>query len=155
MNTSSFLENNKRVVPIVYSDIGKQKEAFEGARQNNGEEGFTLLEVLVALAIISGSFAILLGAVNKSLSLAFQSKNLSVASTLAQSKLVELELEGYPSVGERRGTFKEYPEFDWNLSISPYNIKSLGVDIRLVLLTISWDKGNKELKVATAMSNYK
>ncbi|MEW6144966.1 MAG: prepilin-type N-terminal cleavage/methylation domain-containing protein [Thermodesulfobacteriota bacterium] len=116
--------------------------------------GFTLLEVIIAVAIIGSSLAILLGAVNKNLILASQSKNLSIASFLAQRKMGEVEIEGFPELGSQEGVFEEQPEFRWHLTVQPYNIEQLGTEIRIVILTISWDEGNKEFTVATAISDH-
>lgn len=126
-----------------------------GARGRRGSGGFTLLEVIIAVAIIGSSLAILLGAVNKNLLMASQSKNITIASFLAQRKLGEIELIGLPDIGNQQGVFEEAPDFSWYLSVQPYNIEQLGADIRIVILTITWDEGNKEFTVGTAMSDYK
>lgn len=124
-------------------------------RSFSGHRGFTLLEVIIAVAILGASLAILLGAVNKNLILASRSKNLSIASSLAQQKLGEIELEGYPEIGEERGVFEESPGFGWYLTVLPYDIAQLGTEIRIVILTVTWDEEQKEFTVATAISNYK
>jgi len=117
--------------------------------------GFTLLEVLVAVAILGASMAILLGAVNKQLLLASDSKNLSIASSLAQQKFGEIELEGYPEIGEEEGEFEQAPGFNWYLSVLPYDIAQLDTEIRIVILVIAWNEGNREFTIATAISNHK
>ncbi|MGD9652592.1 MAG: prepilin-type N-terminal cleavage/methylation domain-containing protein [Candidatus Dadabacteria bacterium] len=125
------------------------------AHGRRASRGFTLLEVIIAVAIIGSSLAILLGAVNKNLLMASQSKNITIASFLAQKKLGEIELIGLPDIGNQQGVFEEAPDFSWYLSVQPYNIEQLGADIRIVILTITWDEGNKEFTVGTAMSDYK
>jgi len=119
-----------------------------------GKSGFTLLEVIIAVAIIGSSLAILLGAVNKNLVLASQSKNITIASFLAQRKMGEVEVGGFPEIGNQEGVFEEHPEFRWYLSVQPYNIEQLGTEIRIVILTVSWDEGSREFTVATAISDH-
>ncbi len=122
---------------------------------HSGQSGFTLLEVIIAVAIMGGALAILLGAVNRNLVQASLSKNQSIAQSLAQQKMTEIELEGYPEVGQEQGTFEEFPGFDWYVNVLPYDIEQLGTEIRIVMVDIAWDEGRQVFKVATAISNYK
>lgn len=119
------------------------------------DKGFTLLEVIIAVAIMGASMAILLGSVNRNLVVASKSKNQSIAYSLAQQKLGEIELQGYPQVGLDQGTFEEFPGFNWYVNVLPYDIEQLGTEIRIVMVDIAWDEGNQVFKVATAISNYK
>ena len=121
----------------------------------SGQKGFTLLEVIIAVAIMGASLAILLGAVNRNLVMASQSKNQSIAYALAQQKIGEIEMQGYPQVGQDQGTFEEFPGFNWYVNVLPYDIEQLGTEIRIVMVDIAWDEGNQVFKVATAISNYK
>ena len=79
----------------------------------------------------------------------------SIAYTLAQQKLAEIEMQGYPEVGQEQGVFEEYPGFNWYVNVLPYDIEQLGTEIRIVMVDIAWDEGNQVFKVATAISNYK
>ena len=128
--------------------MGKTKNKY-------GQKGFTLLEVIIAVAIMGASLAILLGAVNRNLVMASQSKNQSIAYALAQQKIGEIEMQGYPQVGQEQGTFEEFPGFDWYVNVLPYDIEQLGTEIRIVMVDIAWDEGNQVFKVATAISNHK
>lgn len=121
------------------------------AKSNNG---FTLLEVLVAVAILGAGLTVLLGAVNRNLIMASQSKNLSIAGLLAQRKMAEIELEGYPEIRQEQGQFEEAPEFNWFLSVVPYQIPHLDTEIRIVILRITWDEGKKDFQVSLALSDY-
>src|SRR3990172_3038929 len=117
--------------------------------------GFTLLEVLVAVAILGAALAVLLGAVNKDLILASQSKNLVIASALAQRKLSEIELKGFPEEVEEEGEFTEAPGFKWYSSVTHLGLPGLDTEIRVVRLLITWDEGKKDYEVTLAMSNLK
>ena len=113
-----------KLVPVANQGCSENPQLCSEPKTRNA--GFTLLEVIIAVAIIGSSLAILLGAVNKNLILASQSKNLSIASFLAQRKLGEVEIGGFPEVGDQQGTFEDNPEFKWYVSVQPYNIEQIG-----------------------------
>ncbi len=115
--------------------------------------GFTLLEVLVAVAILGSTLAVLLSAVNRNLIIASDSKNLAIAGMLAQKKLSEIELEGFPEPRRERGEFEEAPGFTWQLSVTPINIRQLGIEIRAIHLVVIWDEGKKDFEITMAMSD--
>jgi len=130
---------------------------FKSTINNLGPEteGFTLIEVLVAVIILGTALAVLLGSVNKNLILASQSKSQTIAGILAQQKLSEIELEGFPQVREEQGVFEEAPGFNWFLSVKPFDIRELGTPIRVVRLLITWDGGEKDFEVTLAVSDFK
>jgi type II secretion system protein I len=117
-----------------------------------GNRGLTLLEVLVAVAILGSVLVVLFGAVNRNLIMASQSKNLTIAETLAQKKLSEIELEGYPELGVEEGEFEEFPGFRWKQSVREFDVPILESELRLVLLQIIWDEGRENFEVSLAMS---
>ena len=57
------------------------------------QTGFTLLEVMVAVAIIAMTFVSLLGSQSQSISIAGISRFETTAAMLAREKLTELQLE--------------------------------------------------------------
>jgi general secretion pathway protein I len=135
---------------------GKVPRAYDSAKVKKviSNNGFTLLEVLVAVAILGAGLTVLLGAVNRNLIMVSQSKNLSLAGLLAQRKLAEIELEGYPEIRQEQGQFEEAPEFNWLLSVTPFEIASLNTEIRIVILRITWDDGKRDFQVSMALSDY-
>ncbi|HSG30224.1 MAG TPA: type II secretion system protein [Thermodesulfobacteriota bacterium] len=120
----------------------------------NRQSGFTLLEVLVAVVILGSSLAVLLGTVNRNLVLTSDSKSLSIARMLAQDKISEVELEGYPENKNEEGEFEDFPDFKWYLSVAPLEIASLETDIKIVKLLITWDNDQKDFEITYAMANY-
>ncbi len=55
------------------------------------EEGFTLLEVMLALAIVGGLLITLLYSLNYHLTIAERNETVTIATMLAKSKLIEIE----------------------------------------------------------------
>lgn len=117
------------------------------------EKGFTLLEVVISVAIIGVALMILLSAVNRNLDIAGKSRDAQIAALLAQQMLTEIEMEGFPNVREEEGEFQDYPGFNWFLSVLPYNLSLVETNIRIVRVLIVWNDGNDEFEVSTAISN--
>lgn len=95
---------------------------FGDARQRGGNRasGFTLLEVMVAVALLSLGIVVLLQVQARSIQLAQQARNLSVATGLARAKLYDCEQDlrkkGF-SIGDyhEEGRFEEkgFENFYW------------------------------------------
>jgi type II secretion system protein I len=81
----------------------------------NNAEGFTLLEIMVALAIIAFAVVTYLHAQNMSLAMLNESANLTLGTLLAKSRMVALENSEISGPVEREGTFEEaeYAMFRW------------------------------------------
>lgn len=56
-------------------------------------KGFTLLEVVIAVALIGTAMVMLLGSVNNNINLASKSRDTQIAALLAQEMMSEIELE--------------------------------------------------------------
>ncbi|MBI3327787.1 MAG: type II secretion system minor pseudopilin GspI [Nitrospinae bacterium] len=84
-------------------------------------DGFTLLEVMVALAIISFALLTYLHTQNLSIALHNESANMTTATLLAKSRMVALESNQAPEQGEREGTFEDaqYAAFRWKERVEP------------------------------------
>ncbi len=119
------------------------------------DSGFLLLEVLVAVAILGSALAVLLGSVDRNLILTSQSKDLVFAETLAQRKLAEIELGGFPDQRQDQGDFTDAPGFKWFLSIVPSSVPGLNTETRTIDLIITWDEGRKRFELTLAMANLK
>lgn len=107
--------------------------------------GFTLLEVVVALAILGVSLAVLLEAQASSLSNAGRSRDITIATLLARGKMIDLEKklfhDGFTlNTEETDGDFRDegHPEVLWKARISE-------VELDLTALTsICGGLGKKE-----------
>lgn len=88
------------------------------------EQGFTLIEVVVALAILAVSLTVLLETQIASLRAAGRSRDLTIAALLCRSKMADIEQQLFDdgfTVGdvEEDGNFSEegYPKITWKAKI--------------------------------------
>ena len=115
-----------------------------------GPSGFTLLEVMVALAILASALVAASEIVSGALRNHARARHLEVATLLARGKMAALE-ERYEWKGfrlqdeEDEGTFEEdgHPEVKWRLEVKVPPVE-LGPDDVMRVLTGS-DEGLKEL----------
>lgn len=90
--------------------------------------GFTLLEVLVTVAILAVVSTTLLVIRNNAIAQSGEAYNLRVATVLASKKLREIELAADPSTAVGAGEFNDFPGFRWDARQSDL---SLGKEIHL------------------------
>ncbi|HHK60871.1 MAG TPA: type II secretion system protein, partial [Desulfobacterales bacterium] len=83
---------------------------------SRGRAGFSLLEVLVALAVLAIALPILLRTVGRSLSLAAEARFLATAAPLAQERLRERSLPGRPLAEGGEGRFAApFAAYAWRI----------------------------------------
>ncbi len=107
--------------------------------------GFTLLEIMVALAVISISLVILLGLRNRDLVLSATARDMTEATILARKKITEINLGSFPDLGEKKGDFgEEAPKYRWRQEVVQTPFES----VRELVLEVSWgvNEDNEEEK---------
>lgn len=89
-------------------------------RSNHHARGFTLLEVLIALAIVALSAGALLGSVTSSASNASYLKERALAEWVALNRLSEIRMDrDMPSLGKRKGnTVMAGTRWEWEEEVS-------------------------------------
>ncbi len=93
-----------------------------------GTSGFTLLEVMVAVAIIAIAIVTLIGAQSQSVAIATNSKFEAAASLLAQWKVAELNLQDYSELTSSSGNFGEdFPNFSWTIEVTELSTGDTGI----------------------------
>jgi general secretion pathway protein I len=103
--------------------------------------GFTLLEVMIALAILSLVAVAFLRAQASSVRLVDESSQISMATLLAKEKMAELESAGFPELGENSGPGREaFPLFRWEQLISATEI----LNLRKAVVRVLWTEGSQE-----------
>ena len=118
----------------------------QNLKKKTSEDGFSLLEVIVALAIMAMGFVTVLQLFSGSIRSVSMSEQYLKATTLAQSKMGELEMNNYRS-SEFEGTFANEENYRWQLDISPYttslNSEVNNIQLSEVLLRVLWRDSNK------------
>ncbi len=88
-------------------------------RQTSGA-GFTLLEVLVAMAILATAFSAVLRLHSDSMVMVIAGRTHTKALELAQYKMTEIELSGVQGLGLLSGEFQDLdPDYQWEVHIDP------------------------------------
>lgn len=110
-------------------------------KNNLANKGFTLLEVMVAVALLAIALTTLLGSQSQSVSFANSAKFETMAAVLAQSKMSEIVLES-DSFSSDGGDFgDDYPGYAWEATVSEIAIEGIA-DIsdylKQIDLTVSW-----------------
>jgi general secretion pathway protein I len=86
--------------------------------RTHGASGFTLLEVMIATAIIAIALVAALGSQSQSVSLANEAKFSTTVAFLAQKKMAELEAEDLEELRSDTGDFGEdFPGYRWESEV--------------------------------------
>jgi general secretion pathway protein I len=98
--------------------------------------GFTLLEVLVAMAILSLGMIAVFGGMNQSLNVTTRLRDKTLANWVALNQITELQVTGeYPDAGNRRDQV-EMARSEWVYEMKISNIPQ--IDMRRIDITVSF-----------------
>ena len=114
------------------------RAAHSGCSINDYTRGFTLLEVIISLAIVGGLLVTLIYTLNYQLGIVERHETVTVGTLLAKNELLEME----NSPVSRKGTFEEpfsSYTYETNVKQSPY----IGVSEIIVVVR----SGSEEVKL--------
>ncbi len=123
-----------------------------GIRKN--QDGFTLIEVVVAMTILVMFLVPILGAISGGMKNIATAKRRSAALMLAQDKMTELEMMPVPETeGSESGDFSEFPDYRWeyeaiktpDLELMEERIGLIGMEIHL---SVFWSEGQSEKSIS-------
>jgi general secretion pathway protein I len=102
------------------------------------ERGFTLLEVMISLAVVAIAMLALLSLHHQDLRSVLRAQDLSRAAMLAQAVMTQTEISGYPDVGTSTGDFqamfpRRYPNFRWRREVAS---SAIFPDLHKVTVTV-------------------
>ena len=98
--------------------------------------GFTLLEVMVARAVIAFAFVALLGLHGRNVAIASRVTNFNRATLLARELMTQMQFEDYDSLADDEGTFELYPEFRWERVVNPTVLET----VKEIRLRVIWNE---------------
>ena len=110
------------------------------------DNGFTLLEVMIALAIVGIALVTLIGLETRTIQLAERQQRVTQATLLAQEKMTEIETGGQTisGVGEREGEFDSpFELYRWTIELEPTPLPA----IEMVTVTVVWGDESRNEQV--------
>jgi len=113
--------------------------------RNPQPSGFTLLEVMVAVAIMAMVLVTLLGLKNSSMQDVSLMQHMTTATMLAKRAMVEATMVKPRLPGEDEGAFpeEEFKDYSWKKTITPTPL----IDIMEVRIAVLWKEGSRQESV--------
>ena len=109
--------------------------------------GFTLLEVMIAVAIMSMALVAAIGSQSQSVSLATEAKFSTTATFLAQSKMADLEAKAPDDLFSDAGDFGEdFPGYRWESEVSDATLEEFSEasrHLKKIVLTVGQSENDK------------
>ncbi|HEY7528227.1 MAG TPA: prepilin-type N-terminal cleavage/methylation domain-containing protein [Candidatus Deferrimicrobiaceae bacterium] len=136
------------MTPLRSSNFGGP--ALRSAKR---EGGFTLLEVIVALAILAAGFLGLLELLSGSLRLSGGARDATAASMYASQRLEEALLAPKPVAGEESGLFGERYRWIARTSFLPEEEGKPYLPVR-IQVTVTWSDGDRQRAVSVAATRW-
>jgi general secretion pathway protein I len=122
------------------------------SRKRSRPNGFTLLEIMIALAIVSIAMVSLLALANRSIEVHDRLQRITVATLLAQQKMAETEVNasnGTLQSTENLGVFNDpYAAYRWEVVYADTPLPS----VRMVTVTVLW--GDAERNEMVDLSSF-
>ena len=109
--------------------------------------GFTLLEVMIAVAIMSMALVAAIGSQSQSVSLATEAKFSTTATLLAQSKMADLEANATDDLFSDSGDFGEdFPGYRWESEVSDVTLEKFpeaSKHLKKIVLTVGHNDNDR------------
>lgn len=112
-------------------------------RSTPRRNGFTLLEVLVSLAILSATLILAYQVISGAVFAQERAEGWTKATLLGEARMREL-LDGFPEVQETEGAFPSPDDrYSWKLSVR----QALHKDAREVHLEVDWEAAGERQRI--------
>ena len=128
-----------------------------GARGEGQNCGFTLLEVIAAVLIMSIVLVSVYKMHSQSITMNTEARFYAQAPMLAQGKLAELETISKNEIAADSGDFGEnFPGYTWSVSVDSVDIEALGEiseDLQRIDVTVSYNTDERVYRFQTYRFN--
>jgi len=92
----------------------------------NSSSGFTLLEVMLAMAILAIALVAVFQSQSQSISMVGQARFATTASLLAQSKMAEVETMDPGKINADSGDFgDDFPDYSWKVDVTETQVENV------------------------------
>jgi prepilin-type N-terminal cleavage/methylation domain-containing protein len=123
----------------------------------NNDKGYSLIEVFIAMGILSIVLLGMAGLINITVAINRNSAEKTVAISLAQDKMEETIAKGYlnlpatnQTVTEGYGAMANYLSYE---RITDIKINKPDMDIKLITVDVYWNNDNRRVRFQSLVSN--
>lgn len=128
------------------------RRVSRAVRIRGSRSGFTLLEVLVAIAVIATAFVSLLGLQGRNIQIIAADLRLARAAMLAQQAMTHaLVSSKFPDPTRDRGDFADDPDYHWELEIARGPNRDIEELTREIRVRVYWTGGEDEAVTLTTL----
>ncbi|MGB4270170.1 MAG: prepilin-type N-terminal cleavage/methylation domain-containing protein [Spirochaetota bacterium] len=108
-------------------------------------KGFTLIEILVSIAILSIAMLGIMSAVSSGIFGITKNKNLTIAMLIAQSQMNKFLIDNQRGPDLQDEPVSDYPGFSFSRTITRYENAMIGpIDAYKVIITVKWLERQQE-----------
>jgi general secretion pathway protein I len=105
----------------------RREQDTADSRLRHGRRGFTLLEVMIAMAILAISLVAVYQSQSQSVSMATDARFLTTAALLAQHRMAEIQAAPPGKTISGNGNFgDDFPDYTWQVDVSEVEESALG-----------------------------
>ncbi len=137
------------------------KNIRTGKTENNGSRGFTLMEIMIAIAVLGMGLTLMATIFRHNIKINNKGDDILTASLLGQKKMEEMVQSGYSSVLRQSANsnapieFRENgeivsPKYRWELKVAQEQKDLIKMDVRVVW---PWPENGRHVEFSTFLAN--
>ena len=113
-----------------------------------GNGGFTLIEIIVTLAILSLGLPVLLQSFSNAANTQKNAEDKTTSLYLLKTRMAEIDIQGYPDIGQEEGDFGENSPYRWRTEVHDVVSDEFQDGLRAVTVTVTWQGRGKEESIS-------